>query len=264
MGKIGLLNPIIVRQKGDGFEVVGGSHRLQAAELLGWTEIDAIVIEASDVLAELAMIDENLCRAELSPADRAQQTARRKAIYLELHPETGHGGDRSAPSRQLGDLPAADRFTAETAKISGASERAVQRDAERGEKVISAAFDIIKGTHLDTGTYLDKLKRLSPSEQVVAAKRDLAFTRQQQRENAQNGISRRYVRTADAPRAAEDAGNPKLVEDLAAKFMAGVSMIEAIPVEVLIAEAGSNRARIGQRASGLIDRLTDLLERLDP
>jgi hypothetical protein len=29
-----------------------------------------------------------LCRAELSPADRAAQTARRKAIYLELHPET--------------------------------------------------------------------------------------------------------------------------------------------------------------------------------
>jgi hypothetical protein len=38
--------------------------------------------------AELAMIDENLCRVELSPSDRARQTARRKAIYLELHPET--------------------------------------------------------------------------------------------------------------------------------------------------------------------------------
>ena len=30
------------------------------------------------------------------------------------------------------------------------------------------------GTVLDTGTYLDKLKKLSPSEQVFAAKRDLA------------------------------------------------------------------------------------------
>lgn len=40
------------------------------------------------------MIDENLCRAEMSPAKRASQTARRKAIYIELHPETSHGGDR--------------------------------------------------------------------------------------------------------------------------------------------------------------------------
>ena len=91
---IGLLNPIRVRQVGDDeYEVVAGSHRLQAAELLGWREIAAIVTDDDDLHAELAMIDENLVRAELSPADRAQQTARRKAIYLELHPETAHGAN---------------------------------------------------------------------------------------------------------------------------------------------------------------------------
>src|SRR6187399_1144991 len=64
---VGLLNPIRVRQMGDGeYEVVAGSHRLQAVELLGWREIDAIVCEDDDLHAELAMIDENLIRAELS------------------------------------------------------------------------------------------------------------------------------------------------------------------------------------------------------
>ncbi len=91
MDEIGLINPIRVRHVGDGqFEVVAGSHRLQAAELNGWREIAAIVTDDDDLHAELAMIDENLVRTELSPAERAQQTARRKAIYLALHPETAH------------------------------------------------------------------------------------------------------------------------------------------------------------------------------
>ena len=49
------------------------------------------VVTDDDLHAELAMIDENLCRAELSPAERAKQTARRKAIYLIWHPETDQG-----------------------------------------------------------------------------------------------------------------------------------------------------------------------------
>lgn len=33
---------------------------------------------------------------------------------------------------------------------------AVQRDAERGEKVITEVLDMVRGTKLDTGTYLNK------------------------------------------------------------------------------------------------------------
>jgi len=80
------------------------------------------------------MVDENLCRAELSPADRASQTARRKAIYEELHPETRLGENQHTRVRQVGE-PSVERFTAETASAIGKSERAVQRDAERGEKI---------------------------------------------------------------------------------------------------------------------------------
>ncbi len=90
------------------------------------------------------MIDENLRRAELSPADRAAQTARRKAIYEELHPETRHGGDRA--SRQVGDLVETERFTAETAAATGRAERSIQRDAERGEKVSEEALNLVRGT----------------------------------------------------------------------------------------------------------------------
>lgn len=57
---------------------------------------------------------------------------RRKEIYQALHPETRHGGDRT--SRQIGDMKDA-RFTADTAAKTGRSERDVQRDATRGERI---------------------------------------------------------------------------------------------------------------------------------
>jgi ParB-like chromosome segregation protein Spo0J len=173
---VGLLNPITVRRLGSGFEVIAGSHRLQACELLGWREIPSVVIEVDDLRAELAMIDENLWRAELSPVDRAKQTARRKAIYLKLHPETAQGvaGAEAKYGRATDNLS----FAAETAKATGRDERTIQRDAERGEKVIDEALDMIRGTALDTGTYLDKLKRMTPNDQVSAARRDLAINRQ--------------------------------------------------------------------------------------
>ena len=180
---VGLINPIRVREAGERWEVVAGAHRLEASRRLGLADIACIIVEDDDLHAELAMIDENLCRAELSPSDRARQTARRKEIYETLHPEAAHG--TPGVSRQVGDTREradADRFTAETASATGRSERAVQRDAERGSKVIDEVLDLIRGTSLDTGAYLDKLKRMPPNEQVHVAKRDLALARQRARE----------------------------------------------------------------------------------
>ncbi len=97
--------------------------------------------------AELAMIDENLQRAELTPAERASYTARRKAIYETLHPETVLGAALKrgveSPYRQVGET--ADRFTASTAEATGKSERTIQRDAERGEKISERALAMVKG-----------------------------------------------------------------------------------------------------------------------
>lgn len=77
----------------------------------------------------------------MSPADRPSQTARRKAIYDELHPEMPHGGE---PSRKDCDLPA-ERFTASTAAVIGRSERAVQLDAERGGLAVHAKVACFDG-----------------------------------------------------------------------------------------------------------------------
>lgn len=177
IGDVGLINPIRVRQTAEGWEVVAGSHRLAACQKIGLVDIDCLIVEDDDLHAELAMIDENLMRAELSASERATQTARRKAIYLELHPETAAGVAGAVAKHSATDNLSTASFASETAKATGKDERTVRRDAERGEKVIPEVMRMIAGTKLDTGTYLDKIKRLPPNDQVVAAKRDLAMAR---------------------------------------------------------------------------------------
>lgn len=190
IAEIGLLSPIRVREVGDGWEVIAGAHRLAACRSLGLVEIPAEIVADDDLHAELAMIDENLCRAELSPSDRARQTARRKAIYLELHPETGHG--KASPNKEEN----ISSFDKDTAERTGVTDRLVRLNAERGAKILPEVLDMIRGTKLDTGAYMDKLKAMPGSEQFKASQRDLLHLRHQERLALQ---ARTKVKVADAP-----------------------------------------------------------------
>jgi hypothetical protein len=82
----------------------------------------------------------------LSPADRASQTARRKAIYIELHPETAKGVAGAGARWDATDNLSTASFAASTAEAVGKDERTVRRDAERGEKVCEEALALIRGT----------------------------------------------------------------------------------------------------------------------
>lgn len=67
----GLLQPIIVREDDEGYEIVAGERRYRAAKSLGWEKIPAIVNNLSDAqTASLALI-ENLQRENLNPIDEA-------------------------------------------------------------------------------------------------------------------------------------------------------------------------------------------------
>lgn len=68
----GVVQPIIVRPAGTGFEVIAGERRLRAAQLASLTTIPALVREANDEqMLELSLI-ENIHRANLNPIERAR------------------------------------------------------------------------------------------------------------------------------------------------------------------------------------------------
>ncbi|RYG18529.1 hypothetical protein EON82_22500, partial [bacterium] len=224
IGAVGLINPIRVRQSGEGWEVIAGVHRLEACKALGLAEVTCDVVTDDDLHAELAMIDENLCRAELSPSDRARQTARRKAIYEELNPSTIHGANLEGGGVAKSATPETPRFTAATAAVTGQSERAVQLNAERGQKILPDVLDMIKGTKLDTGTYMDKLKSMPGSDQFKAAQRDLLHIR---------NIERQQQARASLPPAVKNSHQQRQA--------ASIAKVEAATVESLLAEVAELR-----------------------
>jgi ParB family chromosome partitioning protein len=68
----GVIQPIIVRQVGDGYQLIAGERRWRAARLAGLERILAIVREASDGESlELALV-ENLLREDLNPMEEAE------------------------------------------------------------------------------------------------------------------------------------------------------------------------------------------------
>ncbi|WP_313289722.1 nucleoid occlusion protein [Exiguobacterium sp.] len=76
----GLLQPIVVRKQGTGYEIIAGERRYRAVRSLGWETIPAIVKEMTDeTTASLALI-ENLQREDLTPIEEAEAYERMLAL----------------------------------------------------------------------------------------------------------------------------------------------------------------------------------------
>lgn len=68
----GVIQPIVVRMSGGGYELIAGERRLRAAKLAGFATIPGIVKEVDGLTqAQLALV-ENIQRENLNPIDRAQ------------------------------------------------------------------------------------------------------------------------------------------------------------------------------------------------
>ncbi len=67
----GLVQPIVVRARGDRYQLIAGQRRLAAARKLGWERVPARVLEVEDrQMAEIAIV-ENLQRRDLDPLEKA-------------------------------------------------------------------------------------------------------------------------------------------------------------------------------------------------
>jgi ParB family transcriptional regulator, chromosome partitioning protein len=68
----GIIQPLLVRKKGQSYELIAGERRLRAAKLAGLVEVPVIVQDYADErILEIALI-ENIQREDLNPMETAQ------------------------------------------------------------------------------------------------------------------------------------------------------------------------------------------------
>ncbi len=111
----GILSPLLVRPKGEGYELVSGHRRRFAAQKLDLPTVPVLVREMSDDEAVILMVDSNLQRENLLPSEKAF------AYRMKLEAMKHQG---KATSRQVvGKLESAD----EVGQVNGESGRTIQR-----------------------------------------------------------------------------------------------------------------------------------------
>lgn len=125
----GVLQPILVRRKGQKYEIVAGERRYQASKLAGLKEIPAVIREIDDdKVFQLALI-ENLQRSDLSPIEEAkgykQLLTSRSLTQEELAKILSKSRSAIANTLRLMDLPVEVQHMMEQGLLTAGHARAI-------------------------------------------------------------------------------------------------------------------------------------------
>ena len=107
--KNGLLQPILVRKKGDGYQIIAGERRWQACKNLGMAKVPVIVKDVDDDQAIVLALVENIQRSDLNPIEEAygyrRMMERGKMTQSEVAQAVSKGRSTIANALRLLELP---------------------------------------------------------------------------------------------------------------------------------------------------------------
>lgn len=135
----GILQPLVVRQDGDAYELIAGERRLRAAERAGLTRVPVMVRDVSDdEMLELALI-ENIQREDLNPIEEARaykaMMGELKITQQELSERIGKERSTIANTLRLLQLPDKIRMQVESGDISAGHARALAMAGSESAKL---------------------------------------------------------------------------------------------------------------------------------
>ena len=94
--QFGMLQPILVQNRGDYYEIIAGERRWRAAKIAGLKEVPVIVRELTDQeIVEISLI-ENIQREDLNPIEEAQAF---KRLLTEFHLKQDEVAEKVSKSR---------------------------------------------------------------------------------------------------------------------------------------------------------------------
>lgn len=127
--KKGVIQPLIVRQRGDKYEIIGGERRWRASKLAGLEKVPAIVHDFTDKEAMEVALIENLQRQDLNALEEAEGYRRLmeefKNTQEELAAAVGKSRSHIANMMRLLGLPDPVKKMLEDGKITAGHARAL-------------------------------------------------------------------------------------------------------------------------------------------
>jgi len=168
----GILQPLVVRKRGEGYELIVGERRWRAAQRAGLKQVPIILREATDQeVIELALI-ENLQREDLNPLEEAQAYHRLIAEFSYTQEALAQriGKDRSsvANTMRLLKLPDEVKDAVERNTISMGHARALLALSKEKEQIAFCRKIITKG--LSVRETENGIRRLLETEAIKPPK----------------------------------------------------------------------------------------------
>ena len=159
---IGQLQPITVVRDDGMYRLVAGLHRLEAAKRIGWQTIEATIFDGDEVEIELAEIDENLMRNDLTVLEQGEHLVRRQELI-------GKRPGRYQDSKGITVIPL--KTTAELAHDIGLSEISAQKRMQAARNIVPEVKDAIRNSEIANSiTQLLELARMKPEKQIEVAR----------------------------------------------------------------------------------------------
>ena len=168
IAQLGLLQPILVRRDGDGYQLIAGERRWRAARRAGLTTVPAVVRVADDIGAVEEALVENLHREDLTALEEA-------AAYLQLieefeltHDDVAKrlGKSRSAVTntlRLLGLPPEVQRLLAD-GKLSAGHAKALLGTPDRALQERLATMAVEEGWSVRTTEDVVRAGGVAPAD----------------------------------------------------------------------------------------------------
>ncbi|MGM0677195.1 MAG: ParB/RepB/Spo0J family partition protein [Pseudomonadota bacterium] len=94
----GMVQPVVIRPVGEGFELVAGERRWRAAQMVGLHEIPAVVRDVPDRAAAAMALIENIQREDLNPLEEANALHRLIEEFGLTHQQAADSVGRSRTS----------------------------------------------------------------------------------------------------------------------------------------------------------------------
>ena len=170
----GILQPLVVRQVGERFQLIAGERRLRAAQIAGLQEVPVTVVDFDDQQVLEAALVENIHRADLNPIEKAQgfkdYLARFQMTHEQLAQRLGLARSSVTNLVALLDLPAEVQESVRVGQVSLGHAKLLKGIDDPDRQVSLCREIVARGLSVHATDAL--LKPPAPPEERAAAATD--------------------------------------------------------------------------------------------